>query len=134
MDAFLVVFREVFPEATSQIVLGAVTGSMLFAVTSREHAALKKVILFGVSFVVGVFGAGEAGALLATVFPVELDQVLGAFLASAACVPAMLALFSRLEISIRKGPGKSSGIHRNQDDGISSDYPYSTPQEREPFE
>lgn len=118
MDPVFHAFAALFPEATSQTVLGAMTGAMLFVVTAKDFSTGRKLILFAVSFVTGLLGAALTSAVLEQHLPSPIEPAVGAFVAGTLVVPLTLALRARLEKPLVGLKPPRGG------DDLSPDFPY----------
>ncbi|MBE1236329.1 hypothetical protein IHV25_01495 [Phaeovibrio sulfidiphilus] len=86
------------PGVDTDIALGAFAGSVLFVLSSRSYVWWKKILLFGLSCLVGLLGGTSTAIILDSVLHVEgITPGFGAVIASALAVRILMALFRRIE-------------------------------------
>ncbi|HCU14677.1 holin [Hafnia phage yong2] len=79
------------------VVIGAFAGAVVFVLSATEFPIWKRLVFFGISFVLGVLTAGFAASMISTVTPdsVVVEKSIGALVASATVVRILMVIISR---------------------------------------
>ena len=82
-----------------QLAFSALSGATLFIVTQRKFNGQKKIIIFVVSFVVGIFGAETTLALTEFIIGYNLieSRYIGAFICSSLVVSVMIKIINFID-------------------------------------
>ncbi|WP_148245175.1 putative holin [Enterobacter asburiae] len=88
-----------FGELYGPVVIAAFSGAMLFILLQHTFRGLNKLLVFLVSFFMGITGADTAVSLAQRYLPadIHMDRAVGAFLCSALIVSVAMTVISRVE-------------------------------------
>lgn len=99
MSAFSI--ATIYPNIENGVILGALCGSILLVLTEENISILRRVILFLISFILGIILAEFAVQLIRIVFPSSLQNDIpvsfGALITSAITVKPLLWLIKRID-------------------------------------
>ncbi|MEG1466318.1 MAG: phage holin family protein [Hafnia sp.] len=79
------------------VVIGSFAGAVVFVLSASEFPIWKRLVFFGISFVLGVLTAGFAASMISTVTPdsVSVEKPIGALVASASVVRILMFIISK---------------------------------------
>lgn len=91
----------IYPNIENGIILGALCGSILLIISENNISVFRRIILFFISFAIGLLLAELTSYLIAPLFPVNVQEKipvgLGALIASAISVKLLLWLIKRID-------------------------------------
>lgn len=91
----------IYPNIENGIILGALCGSILLVISEECISVLRRIILFFISFAIGMLLAEMTLFLLMPLFPINIQQKmplgLGALIASAVSVKLLLWLIKKFD-------------------------------------
>lgn len=79
------------------VVIGSFAGAVVFVLSASEFPIWKRLVFFGISFILGVLTAGFAASMISTVTPdsVAVEKPIGALVASASVVRVLMFIISK---------------------------------------
>lgn len=91
-------------------VIASFSGAMLFTITQRSFTGISKLIIFMISFFMGLVGANNTVSIIRHYFPdhPEISRETGSFICSALIVTLSMLIISRVEnvAKIKKNGGE----------------------------
>ncbi|CAI1124565.1 putative holin [Serratia ficaria] len=88
-----------FSRFTEPVITAAFSGAMIFILVQRTFYGISRLIIFLVSFFMGIIGADTALSLVGPYFPDDfpMDRAAGAFICSALIVTVAMLVITRFE-------------------------------------
>ncbi len=118
-DSAGVTFAAWFPEATPAVMICALAGALLYALTSQRFRLWKQAAYGAVSFIGGIYCAGTASQIIAALInaalyhlnthvTVSVSPAVGALVASTVSVAVLLRVLARYRKGNASGTGENN--------------------------